>query len=88
MSGSEMSDVKQKRKCLSEHSDEGWISATGNNNELSRVSKVRVPEGETSLGEKKNVFNDKELQSVSYQNAKYLFCGKNRQRSRVIEQNR
>lgn len=40
MSGSEMSDVKQKRKCLSEHSDEGWVSATGNNNELSRVSKV------------------------------------------------
>lgn len=51
-----MSDVKQKRKCLSEHSDEGWISATGNNNELSRVSKVRVPEGETSLGEKKKTY--------------------------------
>lgn len=49
MSESEMSDVKQKRKCLSERSDEGWLSATGNNNELNGVSKVRVPEGETPL---------------------------------------
>lgn len=40
----------KKRKCLSEHSDEGWVSATGNSNELNRVPKVRVPEGETPLG--------------------------------------
>lgn len=45
-----MSDVKQKRKCLSEHADEGWVAATGNNNELSRVSKVRAAEGEVPLG--------------------------------------
>ena len=32
MSASEMSDVKQKKKCLSEHSDEGWVSATGISN--------------------------------------------------------
>lgn len=50
MSESEMSDIKQKRKCLSEHSDEGWVSATDNNNELNEVSKVRVPEGEAALG--------------------------------------